>query len=256
MTLSVLETGLPMQRSHDTLAFGIWTKNWCLGFDRMRGLTHSGHRGGVADTPRQTPLTGRQNPSPGQTPLLGRHTPGQTPLGRHPRADTPLWQMTTIVEGTHPAYMAKLLTCKPSGTWSKLSFVLQNIEHVALAISATISITISFKFSCFFANDRWRSGNPRTDKRSNRHQCEETNVHRRRNNHSLAERFSTYQRFLSLSWTIRSKIPFYKIKTECQWLVLCCTHSNKGTSSANHLKVKGVIHLGFLRQVICQIRQV
>ena len=30
MTLSVLETSLPMQRSHDTLAFGIWTKNWCL----------------------------------------------------------------------------------------------------------------------------------------------------------------------------------------------------------------------------------
>ena len=35
MTLSVLETSLPMQRSHDTLAFGIWTKNWCLGVDRM-----------------------------------------------------------------------------------------------------------------------------------------------------------------------------------------------------------------------------
>ena len=42
MTLSVLETSLPMQRSHDTLAFGIWTKNWCLGVDR-KGAWLSGH---------------------------------------------------------------------------------------------------------------------------------------------------------------------------------------------------------------------
>ena len=38
MTLSVLETSLPMQRSHDTLAFGIWTKNWCL--ESERGMHH------------------------------------------------------------------------------------------------------------------------------------------------------------------------------------------------------------------------
>ena len=36
MTLSVLETSLPMQRSHDTLASSIWAKNW---FQNVTGTT-------------------------------------------------------------------------------------------------------------------------------------------------------------------------------------------------------------------------
>ena len=38
MTLSVLETSLPMQRSHDTLASGIWAKNWCAKRNRYNWL--------------------------------------------------------------------------------------------------------------------------------------------------------------------------------------------------------------------------
>ena len=40
MTLSVLETSLPMQRSHDTLALDISAKNWCLGVDHIRVIFH------------------------------------------------------------------------------------------------------------------------------------------------------------------------------------------------------------------------
>ena len=38
MTLSVLETSLPMQRSHDTLASSIWAKNWCAEHNRYNWL--------------------------------------------------------------------------------------------------------------------------------------------------------------------------------------------------------------------------
>ena len=45
MTLSILETSLPRQRSHDTLASGISAKNWCLAsFITMSGLWLSGYK--------------------------------------------------------------------------------------------------------------------------------------------------------------------------------------------------------------------
>ena len=52
MTLSVLETSLPMQRSHDTLASGISAKNWCLGASVTAQavtstLYHSQHKNSV-----------------------------------------------------------------------------------------------------------------------------------------------------------------------------------------------------------------
>ena len=38
MILSILETSLPRQRSHDTLASGIWAKNWCAKRNRYNWL--------------------------------------------------------------------------------------------------------------------------------------------------------------------------------------------------------------------------
>ena len=37
MTLSVLETSLPMQRSHDTLTLDIYAQNWCAEQNVIRG---------------------------------------------------------------------------------------------------------------------------------------------------------------------------------------------------------------------------
>ena len=51
MTLSVLETSLPMQRSHDTLASSIWAKNWCAKRNRYNWLQrHKGPQDSNSDS--------------------------------------------------------------------------------------------------------------------------------------------------------------------------------------------------------------
>ena len=99
-------------------------------FSQVSVILFTGERVWQTPPDRHPPPTGRHHPwadtpwadiPPGQTRQPpGRHRPGQTLPGRQPLppGHTPPrpWQTTTAADGTHPTYMAKLLTLKPSGS--------------------------------------------------------------------------------------------------------------------------------------------